>query len=174
MDYNISTVFQDINQKRLKNMFKTKIKDHRFWSEISKILNAGVAHELKLIFGYKKVFQASILSPFLYNLYMHEFDERVIWLQKLSKNSYKFSESAFERRQAVTKNYSSDVSDFAMNNLKRLIKKGELGKVFLEVRQMVHNSRYCTFKYCKKIGIHKSYLQYVRYFYDFIIGVVGS
>ena len=174
IDYNISTIFQGINQKRLKNIFKAKIKDPRFWSEISKILNAGVAHELQLIFGYKKVFQVGVLSPFLYNIYMHEFDERVIRLQKSSRNFYRFLDSDLGKRRAAIKSYSSDVNDFATNNLKRLIKEGGPAKVFLEVQKTVYNSRYRKFKYCKKIGTNGLYLQYVRYFYDFIIGVVGS
>lgn len=150
----------------MKNIFKTKIKDHRFWSEISKILNAGVMHELQLIFGYKRVFQASVLSPFLYNIYMHEFDERVIRLQKLSK-------SGFNMSQVATKSYNSEVSNFAANNLRKLIKKGEPFKLFLEARKLAHNSKNRKFKYCHKI-VKRSYLQYVRYFYDFILGVVGS
>lgn len=150
------------------------MKDYRFWGEISKILNAGVVHELRFIFGYKKVFQASVLSPFLYNVYMHELDERVIRLQKLSKNAHKFFKSNFDIRQVATKSYSSEASDFVMNNLKRLIKKGGCAKVFLEVRKIVRNPRHCKFKYCNKMDIKESFLQYVRYFYDFIIGVVGS
>lgn len=174
MDYHISTTFQNINQKRLKNIFKIKIKDHRFWSEISKILNTGVVHELQLIFGHKKVFPSSVLSPFLYNIYMHEFDERVIRLQKLTKNAQQLLESYCEKRQVAAKSYSSEVSDFVMNNLKRLIKKGGSVKVFSEVRKMVHNPRNGKPQYCKKMSTQVSYLQYVRYFYDFLIGVVGN
>ena len=76
-------------------------------------------YELQLIFGHKKVFQASVLSPFLYNIYMHEFDERVIRLQKLSKNAHKFPVSDFDAGQAVTKIYSGEVSSFVTNNLKK-------------------------------------------------------
>ena len=39
---------------------------------------------------------------------------------------------------------------------------------------MAFNSQHRRFKCCIKIDIKRSYLQYVRYFYDFIIGVVGS
>lgn len=157
----------------MKNIFKTKIKDYRFWSEISKILNAGVVNELQLIFGCKKVSQASVLSPLLYNIYMHEFDEKVKRLQKSSQNSHKFFESDSDMHQVVTKSYNSEVSDFVVNNLKRLIKKGGPVKVFLEVQKMVHNSRHRKLKYCNKI-VKESDLQYVRYFYDFVIGVAGS
>jgi hypothetical protein len=148
----------------LKNIFKTKIKDHRFWGEISKILNAGVTHELQLIFEYKKVFQSSVLSPFLYNIYMHEFDERVIRLQKLSK-------SGFNMSPVATKSYNNEVSDFVVNNLKKLIQKGDFYKVFLEARKKAYNSENSK---CRHKIVKRSYLQYVRYFYDFIIGVIGS
>lgn len=76
-------------------------------------------------------------------------------------------------RQAPTKNYNSEASDFAVNNLKKLMKKDRLAKVFLEVRKMVYSPRHRKFKYDNEIT-KGSYLQYVRYFYDFILGVVGT
>jgi NADH-quinone oxidoreductase subunit A len=174
MDYNISTVYTAINNKRLKNIFKKKVKDFRFWGEISKILNAGVVHELRLIFGFKKVFQAGILGPFLYNVYMHEFDERVIQLQKLSKSTNKFYESIVYKGQESTKGYGHGTSDVAIHNLKRLAQNGESSKIFLKVREIVSKNHHQKVGHCKKTGTRVVFLQYARYLYDFILGVVGG
>ena len=130
-------------------------------------------HELQLIFGYKKVSQSSVLSPFLYNIYMHEFDEKVMRFQKLPKNFYTSSKIGFDMSQVATKSYNSDGGNFVVSNLKKLIRKGEPFKVFLEVRKMARNPGYRKSKHCHKV-VTRSYIQYVRYCYDFIIGVVGS
>jgi hypothetical protein len=170
MDYNISTSFKSINQKRLKNTLKKNIKDSRFWDEISKILNAGGVYELQLIFEYKRVFHPSILSPFLYNIYMHEFDERVIRLQKLMKNSYKSFDSGIYKVQEMGKSYCNGTSAFIQHNLKTFLQNDESNKGFREVRKMVFKKHCQVYERCKEA----SCLQYVRYLYDFLIGIAGS
>lgn len=82
-------MFDNVNRRRLKNLFKRCINDIRFWQEISKMLNSGLILELKHLFEGKGIAKGSILSPFLFNVYMHELDEKVISLQKTSKHTYK-------------------------------------------------------------------------------------
>ena len=123
IDYDISKAFDNVNRKRLKNLLHKRISDPRFWLEISKMLNAGTELELKLIFENKGVAQGSILSPFLFNIYMHELDQKVVELQKLTKHTHKSHESATYGNVDAEKEYRKISRDFATDNLRRSLKK---------------------------------------------------
>jgi hypothetical protein len=67
----VTKVFGSIHKNRLKNTFYTFVKDLRFWEEIDKMFNAG--HFLAV--DYANINQSSLLFPFLFNIFMHDFDQ---------------------------------------------------------------------------------------------------
>jgi hypothetical protein len=71
LNYNMMQLFENIHMKRLKNTFNRYVQDSRFWEEIEKMFDAGCFFNL----NPQRVSQSSLLSPFLFNLYMHDFDQ---------------------------------------------------------------------------------------------------
>jgi Type II intron maturase/Reverse transcriptase (RNA-dependent DNA polymerase) len=174
IDYDISKAFENINRKRLKNLFCAYIKDIRFWFEISKLLNAGVLFELQVIFEHKKVAQGSILSPFLFNIYMHELDKKVVNLQKLTSSSHKSHESVTYGNKEAEMEYRKISRDFATDNLRRALKKYGSKKAVLGARKRAYKEHHDKYGRRKGIDNEVRHIQYVRYVNDFLIGIVGS
>lgn len=105
---------------------------------------------------------------------MHKFDEKVIRLQKLVKNASKFFRNSVSKDMIAKKEYGKWICYFAINNLKKFIKKHGPQKAFLKICQIIitlqnkqPKSRCDTFVAIRSI-------QYVRYLYDFLIGIVGT
>lgn len=78
-------MFDHVNRRRLHNIFLSHLNEPRLWKEIEKMINAGIL-DLSLCFGHRGVSQGSILSPFLFNIYMNEFDK---FVTKLAANVFK-------------------------------------------------------------------------------------
>jgi retron-type reverse transcriptase len=174
IDYDISKAFDNVNRKRLKNLFTKRIKDTRFWNEISKILNSGAIHDLQLIFEKKKVAQGSILSPFLFNIYMHELDEKVVSLQKLTHETHKSHESAVYGNKEAEMNYRKISRDFATDNLKRSLKKYGSKEALIQARKTAYKEHHDKYSRRKGVDSEVRHIQYVRYVDDFLVGIVGS
>ena len=174
IDYEISKAFDNVNRKRLKNLFNSRVKDPRFWLEISKMLNAGIELELKLIFENQGVAQGSILSPFLFNIYMHELDQKVVELQKLTKHTHKSHESATYGNQQAEIEYRKISRNFASDNLRRSLKKFGSKENLLQARKTLYKEHHEKYSRRKGIDLEVRHIQYVRYVDDFLIGVVGS
>lgn len=174
IDYDISKAFDNVNRKRLKNLFNSRISDPRFWLEISKMLNAGIELELKLIFENQGVAQGSILSPFLFNIYMHELDKKVAELQKLTQHTHKSHESATYGNKQAEIDYRKISRNFAFDNLKRSLKKFGSKENLLQARKTMYKEHHEKYGRRKGIDLHVRHIQYVRYVDDFLIGVVGS
>lgn len=174
IDYDINKTFDNVNRMRLKNLFCAHIKDIRFWFEISKLLNAGVLLELQAIFEHKGVAQGSILSPFLFNVYMHELDKKVINLQKLTSSTRKSHESITYGNNEAELEYRKISRDFATDNLRRALKKYGSKKAILEARKRAYKEHHNKYGRRKDIDNEVRHIQYVRYVDDFLIGIVGS
>lgn len=174
IDYDISKAFDNVNRKRLKNLFTKRIKDPRFWSEISKILSSGAIHDLQLIFEKKGVAQGSILSPFLFNIYMHELDEKVVSLQKLTYETHKSHESAVYGNKEAEMNYRKICRDFATDNLKRSLKKYGSKEALIQARKTAYKEHHDKYARRKGVDSEVKHIQYVRYVDDFLVGIVGS
>jgi len=174
IDYDVSKAFDNVNRKRLKNLFTSYIRDSRFWLEIAKMLNAGTTLELKQIFENKGVAQGSILSPFLFNIYMHELDKKVIDLQKRTSDKQKSHESATYGNLEAEQSYRKISRDFATDNLRRSLKKYGTKEAIIEARRKAYKEHYDKFGRRKGIDLEVRHIQYVRYADDFLIGIVGS
>jgi retron-type reverse transcriptase len=174
IDYDVSKAFDNVNRQRLKNLFTSHIKDARFWLEISKMLNAGIFLELQQIFENKGVAQGSILSPFLFNIYMHELDKKVADLQKLTSDVQKSHESAIYGNLEAEQSYRKISRDFATDNLRRSLKKYGTKEAVLEARKKAYKEHHNKFGRRKDIDLEVRSIQYVRYVDDFLIGIVGS
>ena len=174
INYDVSKVFDNVNRKRLKNLFNAQVRDIRFWMEISKILNAGVSLELKLLFECKGVAPGSIISPFLFNIYFHELDKKITSIQKSTYNTHQSYESATYGNMEAEKEYRKISRDFATDNLKRSLKKYSSKEALLEARKIAYKEHHQKYGRRKGIDTDIRHIQYVRYADDFLIGIVGS
>jgi retron-type reverse transcriptase len=174
IDYDVSKAFDNVNRKRLKNLFNKQVRDIRFWMEISKILNSGVILELKLLFERKGVAQGSILSPFLFNIYLHELDKKIASIQKITYDTHQSYESATYGNMEAEEAYRKISRDFATDNLKRSPKKYGSKEALLEARKTVYKEHHKKYGRRKGIDTDVRHIQYARYADDFLIGIVGS
>lgn len=174
IDYDVSKAFDNVNRKRLKNLFNKRVRDARFWLEISKILNSGVIIELERLFERKGIGQGSIISPFLFNVYMHELDQKIASLQKITSELHKSYESATYGNKEAEMAYRKLSRDFATDNLKRALKKYGSKEALLDARRTAYKDHHKKYGRRKGVDTDVRHIQYVRYADDFLIGVVGS
>jgi retron-type reverse transcriptase len=174
IDCDVSKAFDNVNRKRLKNLFNKRVIDIRFWLEISKILNYGVISEFELLFERKGVGLGSTISPFLFSVYMHELDKKIACLQKVTSETHKSHESATYRNKEAEMSYRKLSRDFATDNLKRALKKYGSKKALLDVRRSAYKDHHKKYGRRKGVDTDVRHIQYVRYADDFLIGVVGS
>lgn len=92
LELKILRSFNLINKNRLKNIFKRYVNDDSFWIEIEKMLNSGfISISNDLVYNCKASLDDSLLSSFLLNIYLKEFDDFVgnlIYKYNLRKNFY--------------------------------------------------------------------------------------
>lgn len=174
IDYGVSKSFCTVNRKRLKSFFYKRVFDVRFWLEISKILNFRVVTEPEQLFKRKGVGQTNFISPFLFNVYMHELDQKIASFQKTNLEIYKSDERlSFETKEAQI-DYSQFSRDFFRGNLKKSLKKCNFKEIILKKSKFLHKIYHKKYGLRKNIGIDLRCIQYVRYADAFLVGVVGS
>merc|ERR1711862_899863 len=148
----------------VKIFFNKKVRDCRFWIEISKILNSGLISDLKNLFKHKKILQKSVLSPFLFNIYLHELDKKIMFLQKEKKYLYKFHKN---NKTKLDCNKLS--SNHTNNNLKIILLNYNSKENTLKNRKIDYKKQHKTRKCYTNINF-----QYIRYVNDFLIGITGN
>ena len=160
LTFDIKKTFNKINHQILIKELKNKINDQKTIDEIYKMLNVKILNfEIK----NKQVNtpQGSVLSPFLFNVYMHRLDE---FLEKIKT---KHNTIALKKENPE---YSSKKHDL-MNTAKH--KKWNLNKrlrFHKQLKKQFKKSGVDTHIHLKK-QIH---LYYIRYANEFLIGVQGD
>ena len=116
--------------------------------------------------------QGSILSPFLFNVYMHNFDQFIEDLnEKHSKNNRLYKNKDYGDPEAK-KNYNKLINKYSHQILKTYRQLGSQKKFISEKKyEFLEHAK----KYGKSQGIEliNRYIQYVRYADDLLIGIVG-
>jgi len=165
MQFNINKVFDNVNLGYLLNRLSSRVKDKRFSREIQCMLNAGT---LNLDFDSENIGvpQVSVLSPFLFNVYMHEFD---VFMDNLIKKNTMSLDKTKEVRSEVAR----ALTPFRTHSLIKSIRKygsiESMKKAYKEV-QRLHYKKYDR-KY--RVNLEVFDIQYVRYADDFLVGVKG-
>jgi len=174
IEYEVSKTFDQINYKRLKNIFNKTVVDTRFWLEISKILKSGVILELEELFKCKKVNQGSILSPFLFNVYMNELDQKLASVQKITFENHKSYKSLTYGNKQAEVAYRKLSRDFATDNLRRALKRYGSKEAILNAYKIAFKEYHRRYIQDKSINTEVRSIQYIRYVNDLLIGIVGS
>lgn len=163
-----------MNRNRFKNIFNSYIVDKRFWFVINKLLLAGIQEDFHIFFKYKRVTQGSILSPFLFNLYMHELDKFIVGLQAEVWDSNKKYISCLYENLGVDNDYRKILNDFSIENWKVCITKYGTVENVLKARKLAYHKYYNKYCRCKSVNLEIKHIQYVRYADSFLIGVVSG
>ena len=168
----IKKAFDKVHRNRLKNAFNEVILDERFWLEIQKMLNAGFVKENLIHYEHTGVPQESILSPFLFNIYMHSFDDFVERLNKSNKESYKEAKNSqygYQEDRKAYKRLQYKYGEGINNTLRKLGSKEAL----LRQRKNDYAEHYKKYKVWSGIDKDNKLVSYVRYADDFLIGIIG-
>jgi hypothetical protein len=167
----IKKVFETIHKSKLKNAFKSVIVDERFWLEIQKMLNAGYIQENLVRSDELRITPRSILSPFLFNIYMYDFDVFINSLNKISIEKYKTVKNNQYGDQKARKAYTRIHYKYHEDIYDTLRKLGSKEK-FIKQQKMDYAEHYKKYKILS--GIDNKFISYVRYADDFLIGTTGS
>lgn len=123
--------FNLINKNRLKNIFKRYVKNGFLWKEIDKMFSCGFINiSSDLIYNFKDFLGDSLLSSFLLNLYLKEFDDfmfNITQKYNLRKNFY----NKLGHNYKIISNYNFTLKRFSplrleenlshLNNLKAFV-----------------------------------------------------
>jgi retron-type reverse transcriptase len=173
LDYDIKKAFDSVNKNRLENIFNKYVKDPRFFEELNKLINAGYIKD-DILYNDPEVGvnQGSILSPFLFNIYMHEFDLFIDSLNKeCSANNKKGLDSNYGNPEA-RKSYGRIIKRYTDNMLKTLKELGSKEK-FLADKEQALKEHYKKYGRSKGIDTTNRLIQYARYADDFLLGIIG-
>ena len=163
--FDIKKVFNNINQSYLKNIFFKHCPDYRIWYEINKLIKAKIVN-FEIISGSNlSSFQGSLLSPFLFNVYMNELDKFIELLQL----KYNIKSSNFDKDDSIKSEYEWFTRQFKS-------KKNFATNSFLKLMFPLYKKKWIKFykKYETSKNKVKFKITYVRYIDDFLVSITGT
>lgn len=126
--------------------------------------------ELKILFEKNGVAQGSVLSPFLFNLYMNELDTFVLNLSK--KRIIAYSRLEFDQSEAK-KEYLKMMKPFSTRELAKTLRKYGSSDAMVSALRKLKKEFYDKYGRAHSVDLKTRRIQYVRYADDFLIGIVG-
>lgn len=133
------------------------------------MLNTGII-DLEEIHRDKGVAQGSVLSPFLFNVYMNQLDH---YISELAKDAEKPFNLTKQNKSEASRAYKAMMARFSTGRIHSALKKyGSVDamKKALEKEKKEHYDKYGR---ARGIDLEAKHIQYVRYADDFLIGIVG-
>lgn len=168
--FDIVKAFDTVNRNRLKNIFLKYCHDHRIWNEIDKLMKAEIVDLKTASCEDLGVSQGSVLSPFLFNIYLTELDNFVETL----KVKYNVTDLASGWDSFVRNKYEQFARKFRTKNglASTLVECGS-SELVLALYKKERSQFYK--KYGSTRGENKNLRQisYVRYADDFVLGITG-
>lgn len=159
----IEGAYTTIDNKQLCKILSEKIKDFRFINLIRKLLKCGILQQEELTQSNFGVFQKNIVSPILANIYYNELDE---WVQKKAEM---LEQSGTNQRKQNYKQQSYQICKIT-EQIKKLNKRSEEYKILLKELKTIKKERAKN----SSLAIKRVQIEYVRYGYDWMIGISGD
>lgn len=168
--FDIVKAFDKVNRNRLKNIFLKYCSDHRIWNEISKLMKAEIIDLKSDSSSGLGISQGSVLSPFLFNIYMTELDKFVESLQLKydvkspgsGKDSFVKNEfEQFARQFRTKRGLATTVVECGAPEVVLALYKKKRAEFYKK-----HGSSEGEDRTVRRVT-------YVRYADDFIVGVIG-
>ena len=168
--FDIVKAFDTVNRNRLKNIFLKYCPDYRIWNEINKLIKAEIVGLKISSCADLGVSQGSVLSPFLFNVYMTELDNFI--------ESLKVKENKRNSDLGVDSSVHNKYEQFARKFRTKTGLAGTLAKCGSpEIVLALYKKERAEFykKYGSSRGENKNLrrIVYVRYADDFVLGITG-
>lgn len=169
----IKGAYDNVNLKKMVNILKKKIMDTKLLQLIENSFQAGIIFGGELKINEKGVPQGGILSPLLFNIYMHEFDNAARDItNKILKEKNKIENRTEE---ALSKEYTSikKSAQYERSKLKKLLteKKDTTTKQIINKQKNIMRKK--VYKMLTMNTINKAkkelFFSYTRYADDWII-----
>lgn len=168
--FDIVKAFDTVNRNRLKNIFIKYCPDHRIWSEIDKLMKAEIVGLKITSCDDLGVSQGSVLSPFLFNVYMTELDKFIEALQA----QYSVTDSASGWDSYVRNKYDQFARKFrTKNGLARTLAECGSPEIVLALYKKERSQFYKEYGSTRGENKNLRYIKYVRYADDFVLGITG-
>ena len=126
--------------------------------------------ELTQISNKSKVPQGSVLSLFLFNVYMHELD---IFIRSLEKKLLVSISSYKVKNREATKKYVKFMKLFSKQQLASTLKQYDLPNATQNTLKKLNSPHYIKTGRSRRIDRITRIIQYVRYANDFLISIVS-
>ena len=168
--FDIVKAFDNVNRNRFKNIFLKHCFDHRIWNEINKLMKAEIIDIKSDSSSDLGISQGSVLSPFLFNIYMTELDKFVESLQL--KYEVKGTGSARDPSARNESEQFGRTSRAKWGLATTLVECGSPEPV-LALYKKKRAESYKKYESSRGEDRTVRRITYVRYSDDFIVGVTG-
>jgi len=171
LDYDVRKAFDNVNRAQLENIFKQYIDCPPLWNEIIKMMDVGIVNP-DLFFETKGTSQGNILSPFLFNVYMNEFDK---FMRQLSIELPQPEEFTNDQVLEATREYRNIERTFSSERIAQTIKRyGSVERMHKALKQRKKEYYQKWGRSEGNVQATKNFIHYIRYADDFIVGIGGS